>query len=233
MKNTKLILAMAPLLFGASSIANAQLSNQNNTGDTTIASVAGSIVLYDQISLVPSGNGIPDQNFGTGYDMYDSEAADDFVVPSGTVWMINAVNIVGTTSGAADSVDITFYSDNSGAPGTPVPSCSYTELTTVDTAGSLTTALPTDCVLSSGTYWLGHITNQVFTTEGQHFFSSTNTVTGSESHWVNPSGGFGFGCTTFSPSGTVCNVGGGGTFDLLFSLEGQSQIDEIFINGFE
>ena len=233
MKNTKLILAMAPILFGASSIANAQLSNQNNTGNTTIASAvapAGSVVLYDQISLTPRGNGEPDQNFEAAYDIYDSEAADDFVVPSGLNWEIDSVNIIGSQSaaGTAASVDITFYKDNGGTPGAAVSGCSYAGIATVDTGGSLSTTLPTTCVLSPGTYWMGHITNQDFATSGQHFFSNTDTVSGSEAHWLNPGDGFGTGCTTFSPAGTVCGVGGGApAYDLLFSLGGQAQAVKI------
>lgn len=227
MKHTKLILAITPLLFGVSLDANAQLSSQHNHGNTSINSVvtpsAGAVVLFDQISLTPRGNGTPDQNFEATFDSYDSEVADDFVVPGPEHWSLSQINILGSqgAGGTATSVDITIYSDNLGAPGAAVAGCSFASLPTTDTAGDFATALPAGCSLSPGTYWMGHITNQDFGVEGQHFFSNTDIVNGSEAHWINPGDGFGTGCTTFAPAGTVCGVGGGApAYDFLYSIEG-------------
>lgn len=227
MKNTKLILAITPLLFGVSMDSYAQLSSQHNHGNTSNSSLplplGPPIVLYDQITLTPRGNGLPDQNFEAALDTYDSEAADDFVVPGPEHWSLTQINILGSQAigGTATSVDITIYSDNAGAPGVAVAGCSFASLTPIEAAGDFSTALPPGCSLAPGTYWMGHITNQDNAPEGQHFFWNTDIVNGSESHWINPGDGFGTGCTAFAPAGTVCGVGGGTpAYDLLYSIEG-------------
>jgi hypothetical protein len=231
MKKTKLMMAITPLLFVATTSVNAQIANQNsniNTLNSISAPAGGNVVLFDQISL-PASNGAPDQNFEAAYDIYDSEVADDFVVPGPMDWNINRVNIVGTYSaaGPAVSVDIAIYPDNAGVPdaANPVAGCSFTGLPiTTDTAGSFATDLPAGCLLTPGSYWMGHITNIDFAVGGQHFFSNTLTLANSEAHWVNPGDGFGTGCTTFTPGGSVCGIGGGAAFDLLYSLEGTESL---------
>ena len=52
-------------------------------------------VLYSQNSN-DSGVGIVSQNFtDPGFDIYDSNGADDFVVPAGHKWAIQAVVVTG------------------------------------------------------------------------------------------------------------------------------------------
>lgn len=188
------------------------------------ALAAANLLLYDQTSD-PAGNGVPDQVFEAAFDAYDSEAADDFIVPAGSTWLVDEVRTVGTTGTAGSStVDVTIYMNSAGGgepdlPGAVVAGCSYPGLTPVDTAGSFTIALPTACNLAAGTYWVSIQTHQSFGTNGQHFWSNRTVQTGSEGVWRNPKNGFSSGCTTFRPQ-TVCGVGGGLSPDLLFQIYG-------------
>lgn len=207
---------------GLSGPAMAQMQTDNPggpTGDLPVPTGAG-FVLFDQTDNA-SGNGAPDQDFEAAYDVYDAEGADDFVVPGGTAWEIQQVSTPGTQSagGAANSVDITFYTDDGGAPGAPVAACTYSELATVEDAGSHTITLPTPCTLSSGTYWMAQQTNQDFATDGQHFWSDRTVGNGNEAVWRSPGDGFGNGCTEFTPK-TVCGVGDAASPDFLFALTG-------------
>lgn len=183
-----------------------------------------SVLLFDQTNS-PANNGVPDQDFEAAFDTYDSEAADDFVVPAGPNWLVDEVRTVGTTGTPGGStVDVVFYSNSAGGgdpdlPGAAVAGCSYTALTPVDTLGSFTITLPTTCSLPPGTYWVSVQTNQNFAANGQHFWSNRSVQTGSESVWRNPGDGFASGCTTFRPQ-TVCGVGGGASPDLLFQIWG-------------
>jgi hypothetical protein len=189
------------------------------------APAAPGVVLYTQLDN-PAGNGVPDQDFEASFDAYDSEAADDFVVPAGLVWQVSRINTVGTTGtpGGA-TVDVTFY-NNAGTvaaggagPGTAVAGCSYTAVVPTDSTGSLTINLPTACNLPAGTYWVAIQTNQNFGTNGQHFWSNRTTASNLGAVWRNPGNGFATGCTAFNRQ-TTCGVGGGVAPDLLFSLTG-------------
>lgn len=228
---------MSPFLLAAPMIANAEMSAQAGFGGQKFELRGTAVVLYDQTGQTPRGNGVPDQNFETSYDAYDSFAADDFVI-SGDTWIVTQVDTIGTTgTGDANSATVSFHADDMGAPNpTPLPGCEYTSIPiTAQNAGALTIVLPSGCEMGPGTYWMAIQVNQDFSASGQHFFSNTDTVTGSEAHWMNPGDGFGTGCTTWSPAGSVCGVGGSTgnePQDYLFSLSG-SISDLIFKDGFE
>ena len=143
------------------------------------------------------------------------------VVPAGG-WQIETIETVGTTGtpGTA-TVDVTFYTNNAGLPGTALAACTYAGLTPVDTAGSLTITLPAACSLSAGTYWMAIQVNQSYGAAGQHFWSNRTVASGSNAVWRNPGNGFATGCTTFTAM-TTCGVGGGTARDFLFQLNGSA-----------
>lgn len=212
---------------GASAAAEAQLASENVATPTFPVVEGGAVVLYDQTDN-PDGNGFPDQDFEAGYEIYDALGADDFVVTDAPGWTVEIVNTVGTQSagGAADSVDIAFHADAGGAPDAGTVICSYTGLVPTEAAGSFTITLPTPCALPSNgstVYWLVQQTNQAFGTDGQHFWSGRSVISGAESHFNNPGGGFAGGaCTVFTPA-SACGVGGaapGDPRDRLFSISG-------------
>ncbi|MFC3194519.1 hypothetical protein ACFODZ_09745 [Marinicella sediminis] len=227
MKINQLRKAMAPFLLTASAVAGAQLVDQAGvSGSPADVPFGGPVVLYDQTGQPPSGNGAPDQNFEAAFDAYDAIVADDFVVTDPNGWNITQVSSVGTYSvaGPAAGVSISFHADLGGSPDpTPVAGCSFPSVVpTTDTTGSFVIDLGAGCDLPAGTFWMAQQTDLDFAggAGGQHFFSNTQTVTGAEGHWINPGDGFGSGCTTFQPAGSVCGVGGGGTTDFLFSVSG-------------
>ncbi len=182
------------------------------------------VLLYGQFDG-PSGNGVPDQDFEASFNAFDAWAADDFVVPAGTTWLVDEVRTVGTTGtpGGA-TVSVTFYANSPGGgdpdlPGAAVPGCSYTGLVPTDVAGSFTIVLPTVCSLAAGAYWVGIQTAQNVASFGQHFWSNRTVQTGSEAVWRNPGDGFATGCLDWEPQ-TECGVGGGAAPDLLFQIFG-------------
>lgn len=179
-----------------------------------------SVVLVDQTDSA-SGNGAPDQDFEAAYDVYDSEAADDFNVDFPDGWTINQINTVGTTGtpGAA-TVAINMYEDNGGTPDGGAIVCTYSGVVpTTDNLGSFTIDLPEPCVLPTGLHWVAIQTNQNFGANGQHFWSNRSVDNNAPGHWRNPMDGFGTGCVDWSVAGTTCAIGGGFN-DLLFSLVG-------------
>lgn len=231
MKKKRIFLAVSAVLAVSVSAHAVQLTIENPQATPSGPNFPAAIsaVLYDQTDT-PFGNGAPDQDFEAAFDVYDSFVADDFVVPSGRTWSIDGVVTVGTTSGSANTVNVWFYPDNGGSPAASA-ACTYTGLTSfTETAGSFVVTLPTPCDLSPGTYWMAFQTQQDFGTSGQHFFSNRAIVSGNEAVWQNPGDGFGTGCTSWSPAGSTCGVGGGGpgvSYDFLFALTGQSIVPQI------
>lgn len=220
MKLNSLAIAISTAaLFGASAHA-ATFSNAAGVGGVAPPGAEGGpAMLYDQTSDA-SGNGAPDQNFEASFDAYDSEGADDFVVPAMTNWSVEEVRTVGTTGGSATSVNVNFYADNATFPAAaPVAGCSYSGIVPAETAGSFVITLPTACILPSGTYWVAIQTNQDFATDGQHFWSNRTVQSNSGAVWRNPGDGFGSGCTTFDRM-TTCGVGGATNPDFLFQILG-------------
>ncbi len=219
---TALAVAVAAAL-GVSASAGAALEKQNAAVNSPLPAGMTFPLLLDQTNNA-SGNGAPDQDFEPAYDIYDAEGADDFVVTDPAGWTIQGVMTPGTQSamGTAASVDIIFYSDSGGLPGTPVAGCSFPGVVPVETAGSFEITLPGGgCFLPGGgiTYWMSQQTNQDFATSAQHFWGNRSVTSGNPGVWRNPGDGFATGCTDWTNQMT-CGVGGGASSDWLFALGG-------------
>ena len=179
-------------------------------------------VLYDQADN-DTGSAVVSQDFETAFDGFDSEAADDFVVPSGVSWAIESVKMNGqyfNGSGPAAAVNLTIFDDNAGVPGNA--ECSYPLQTPTDSpAGTFTFALPTNCVLPPGTYWLDVQARMDFSAGGEWGPEERSVQSNSAALWQNPLDGFATGCTSWSAM-QPCVSGPGP--DLMFTLYGQTVI---------
>ena len=176
-----------------------------------------SVLLWDQTDN-PAGGSIGSQDFEPAFDIFDDEAADDFVVPAGAFWSIDEAFISGgynAGGGPAAAVNLYFYSDSGGTPGGVV--CGYPLLNPIDGGGSFLITLPRPCVLRAGTYWVSAQARQDFGTNGQWYRSTRSAQNGSESRWRNPGNGYGTGCTSFTP---VSSCVAGTAPDLLYWLAG-------------
>jgi hypothetical protein len=164
-------------------------------------------LLYDQTNS--AGTGTVSQNFEAANDAFDSQAADDFVVRAGSVWTIQRVNVNGVYfngAGPAASVNVTFYFNSGTLPGAAVPGGTYTNLPMTDTAGNFSVPLPTNLVLSAGTYWVSVQANLNFTPDGEWGWLDRTVQSNSPAAWQNPGGGFGFGCLTWGARAGTCSV---------------------------
>jgi hypothetical protein len=205
----------------APAFVDAAMTTAAGVGGSALSGVGEQSMLYDQTDS-PAGNGAPDQDFETAYDIYDCEGADDFDVTWADGWLVQQVQTIGTQSagGTANSANVTFYGDTGGFPGSQI--CSYTGLSVTDTSGSLVINLPTDCFLGTGPAWVAIQTQQDFATSGQHFWSNRSVQTLNESVWRNPGAGFGIpACTNWGRQQTVCGVGGAVGPDFLFQIWGE------------
>ena len=177
------------------------------------------MVLYDQTDN-PGANSITSQDFEAANDAFDNQAADDFVIPAGDgSWTIDEVYVPGAYfngTGPAPAVNVFFYQDASGLPGSQV----YAALGLVptDAAGTFTIALTTPAVLPAGTYWVSVQAVMDFSAGGQWGWTERTVQSNSASAWQNPGGGFAPPARAGAPRAATCAVGTAP--DLVYRLSG-------------
>jgi hypothetical protein len=177
-------------------------------------------VLYSQLDNASGTNAVA-QKVEAMSQEFDTEGADDFVIPNGTSWSISNVSVSHTGFNARSTVNVIFYTNNAGLPGTAT--CTYNALPATNNSGALAITLPTSCQLSAGTHWMGIQVNQDFSA-GQVGWNTRSTLSNNASAWRNPGNGFGSGCTTFAARTTCNGTGGVNNPDNLFSIEGSSTV---------
>jgi len=175
------------------------------------------VLLWDQTDN-PAGGNVGSQDFEPLVSIFDDEAADDFVVPAGSVWSVEEAFVSGGYNpggGPAAALNVYIYSDAGGTPGDVL--CNYPLLTPIDSAGSFLITFPHACVLRAGTYWLSAQARQDLAPSGQWYRNTRLIQSGNESRWRNPSNGYSTGCLGFSP---VSSCLPGTAKDLLFWIAG-------------
>ena len=189
-----------------------------------IAPDARSAVLYDQSTGV-SPQSTPAQEYEPATSSFDTEIADDFVVPAGKAWRIEEVFARGIRGGDTDATSfrVSIYSNSSNLPGStlinnvlPITSGTYPRPEIV---------IPAEPVLQTGTFWLGLkaiLDRGPDLTPDQWFWSDNPTAFGNTAVIKNPGNGFGSDCTTFTPR-LSCSLNGGppnSSPDQMFRLSG-------------
>jgi hypothetical protein len=187
-------------------------------------------VLYDQTDS-PGELRAPAWHATDGNQARDAEAADDFVVPAGLGhWTILRIDIPGAILRATppvpqdvqalQSVNVRFYADLSGFPGTQlaadlnVPPFS-------DDRGTLTIDLPEALDLSPGSYWLSVQANLAIAQGDYWWWGFRSSVSNAPAVLRNPGDGLGLSCRSWS---RIHSCHSGQTIvpevDLLFRIEG-------------
>ena len=174
--------------------------------------------LYGQFPI--SSTNITSQKFEVANTAYDSNAADDFVVPANKIWTVNSVSVRGYTTVTVypTSYNVTFYSNSP----TNFPNAVIRTENVLLVAGSVnpTLALATPLLLTEGKYWVS-VQAVMDLTGGGQWFWETYTDSGTLSApfaWTNPGNGFGTPCNTAWNTASICLAGQ--LKDLQFSLDG-------------
>lgn len=197
----------------------------------------GGKTLYDQ-NTGDNGAGIVSSDFDSGsFDSYDSQIADDFVVPKGSNWQVTEVDVTGVYFngyGPSDGQNVYFYKDNNGVPGDTVAECDNQQGGNNDT-GSFTIKLDKKCKVnltgSSGkaeagkktkgsTYWVSVQARMNFVGgEGEWGWDTNNTQVGNPAMFRSAGG---FGCTDWDTLANCVGSYGQGP-DVAFALLGKSK----------
>ncbi len=169
-----------------------------------IAKFGRATILYDQTANLSAEGGISSQVFPDS-PTYSNQGADDFIVPSGSTWTVGHVYVAGSYSsgalGEVPAVDVIFYNDAAGVPGTAV--ATFTAIPAIsDATGNVNVFLTSPVTLTAGHYWVSVAANMAYGTYGQWYWSKQAAPTiQNEFEWQNPGGGFA-GCTSWCPSST-------------------------------
>jgi hypothetical protein len=176
---------------------------------------APQVVLYDQYDNA-SVIGTLSATF-TDFPQFNSDLADDFVVPAGQTWNVQSIDADGLYlgPGPANSFNVFFYADNAGLPGAQVYSAMNQSFSVV--GSTFTVNLPSVAVLTEGTYWVEIQANMTFVPNGTWLWRDRTVQSNQGAAWQNPGGGFGV-CPTWALKTTCIPITGGP--DQVFRLNG-------------
>jgi hypothetical protein len=222
---------------GGTAISNRILAidgSNNVSGDTDVGETAlaeegptptptPGTVLYDQydnFATVEPVN-IPSQDAEAPLDFFDSQAADDFIVPAGQTWQVTEVDVLGEydSTGPAASFHVFFYENGAGdLPGTLVASRLESPYTG---SSDFVITLTEPVTLPEGHYWVSVQARQDIITSGFWLFHNRTVQSNSGAAWQNPGNGFGTGCVIWVRK-IACALLGETAPDQVFRLIGTS-----------
>ncbi len=194
-------------------------------------------VLYSQMDGMTTKK-LSSQDFEPANDRFDTQGADDFVVPDEILWTVHDISVFGFFRGGItpESFNIYFYeNDPDDRPGALValrPLQPYEGGVVAD--GDLATIhLDSPVALHAGIYWVsvqarldgGQGTNQ-------WYWNLRDPAANHLAQWRNPGGGINPTCTDWNNFADCLSIIG---TDFLFELYGYAtpDVDRIFCSGFE
>jgi hypothetical protein len=153
-------------------------------------------VLYDQYDNFATEEpvNIPSQDFEEALDFFDSQAADDFIVPAGQTWQVTEVDVVGEydASGPAESFHVFFYENGAGdLPGSLVASRLESPYTG---SSDFLITLTQPVTLPEGHYWVSVQARQDVITSGFWLWHNRTVQSNASAAWQNPGNAFATGC---------------------------------------
>ena len=182
--------------------------------------VGHSQVLYNQNSDTNFAY-VNSQNYISGSAADDDQAADDFIVPSGSTWKVTEVDVTGCCSGTATITEnVYFYKDKNGAPGKLVRHGSFINLSGTGNP-SFAISLGKGVKLKAGHYWVSVVVNCDAADGCGWGWGERSAITNDPALWQNPGNGHGTGCTTWTILATC--LGNAYAGDFMFELQGTSK----------
>lgn len=182
---------------------------------------SASITLYDQYDNAGT-IATSSQNYEASLNAYDDELADDFMVTDSSGWFVNQVEVDGqyfNGPGPATTVNVRFYTDSSGLPGTTVAERLNVAFAQGPAPGDFVVPLTQGVPLGPGLYWVSVQANQSFTTAGQWGWTDRTVSVNSGAAWRNPGNGYTTNCIAWGRRSTTCGIDGAAP-DQVFRLLG-------------
>ncbi len=170
------------------------------------------MVTFNQL-LIRNGN-MSDDLVGSYYDLsgpelYSIEAADDFVVPAGKIWQLQAFWILGTYNETnvprPTHVNIHVYADNNGKPAENaiLERINIPITEDVGNAGRFSIILANPIDVPSGRHWFSIMPRMDYDISGEWFWRLNISEEGHNYHWRNEGGFYGQQYTEWTDGPTV------------------------------
>lgn len=165
--------------------------------------------LYDQYDNFATEEpiNIPSQDAETALDFFDSQAADDFIVPAGQTWHVTEVDVLAEydSSGPAASFHVFFYENGAGdLPGVLVEARLENPYTG---SNDFVITLTEPVTLPEGHYWVSVQAREDITQAGFWLWHNRTVQSNSGAAWQNPGNGFGTECVIWIRKITCAALG--------------------------
>jgi hypothetical protein len=234
---SKMVLLAAPVVLALSAGFAPAIASDNAASReaadsyhpfTLPAQVKPAATLWDENDS-PDGNyEVSNEFVDKKHAQYDSQAADDFSITPGIVWVIQEVDVSGhyfgqqsrpSDPGSSKSFSagqtVSFYKENNdGTVGALITSIETNG--TEDGFGNLAIKLGKSVRLRHGLYYISVQAKMNFKRQGYWGWATSSHQELDPALWQNPNNGYATGCTTWSKEASC--VGGGP--DHLFTLKG-------------
>lgn len=180
---------------------------QNRSGDELYTQMLDGYSTWDYVYSFEELWGDP------SYDVY---GADDFEVPAGETWEIASVKSVMKTYDQVTTMNVVFYSDDNGAPGTELhrfDDISTNNVLLMPEYGvfEIETMLPSNVSLTEGIYWIS-ISADAQNDYWLWLYQMNTTTNLSQTHVINPGGGM------YLPTEWTPNTNYSGYYNATFAL---------------
>jgi hypothetical protein len=169
------------------------------------ATPTGTDVLYAQFEGMVS-TAVISQDFPVASNVLDAQAADDFSVPFGESWQINAIDAAYARGGdgtyAGVGIHVFFFENGvGGQPGSLVATALSQAYTSGFDSGMETVSivLASPVTLPAGSYWLSLQADEPY--GGYWYWRGYRPQVGQGAMWRNPLDGYSSGCTTWTDLG--------------------------------
>ena len=183
-------------------------------------------ILYHQSDNAATTSTVS-QFFEPAHVAFSAQVVDDFVVPAGQIWTVQQVVVTGVYfngAGPATSFNVFFYADAASLPGAVLVGGAQLNAAFTHAAGVFTITLPTNLVLTAGTYWVSVQANLNFASGGEWGWMDRTVTSNSGAAAQNPGGGFAAGCRTYTrkPIFITTAMGPDNVFQILGTTGGAS-----------
>ena len=217
-----LAISVIPIAVGQRNVTNSTIVAEKMSLAVALSAPGGAAEAKSSISPAPGATALElwDQydNAGTAVTLsatftdspnFNSELADDFVVPIGQAWEMRWIDVDGAYfngPGPANSFNVFFYYDNGGFPGMQVWSGTLLD-DWLQNGSTFTITLPQfgRPILYPGTYWVEIQANMTAMCCGEWGWTNRTVTSVNAAVWQNPSGFFGV-CQSWSRRGATCGL---------------------------
>lgn len=166
------------------------------TAALALPASASGAVLHDQTNSVGS-NSYASEDFQPSQDLVDSWIADDFTVPAGQSWTLSHMDVIGVDNGGPPPfVNIFIYSTSGTLPGSElfhqsgIPASGYP---------NYSAAISGAPALGPGTYWISMQEAGGGFMVPSWAWQGRLVQDGNQATFQSPNGGWGSGCTSWTP----------------------------------